>query len=210
MFAQLAPFLAVSILVIISPGPDTAVVVRNSVWGGRKSGAAAAIGVVAGLATWTVAASLGVAALIQASEPAFVALKLMGAAYLVYLGAQALRAAFRSRRDRPSGAAPGPRRIATVASARQGLMSNLANPKIAVFFTTFLPQFAPGRHPSFGVLLLLGMVFCGITLVWFLGYAAVAAAAAERLNRPRVRAVLEGITGVVLIGFGLRLATERR
>ena len=205
-----AAFLAVSVLLIVTPGPDTALVLRNSLWGGRQAGLATAAGVSLGLATWTIAASLGIAALIQASEPAFLVLRLVGAAYLTYLGAQALLAAVRRDGKHAPHDLVARVRVRPARALRQGVLSNLANPKIAIFFTTFLPQFVPPSAPSFMALLELGFIFCGITLAWLLAYAAVAAGVGGFLRRPRVRRALDGVTGVVLVGFGLRLATERR
>jgi threonine/homoserine/homoserine lactone efflux protein len=203
--AHLASFLALSALVIVAPGPDMALVARNALLGGTRGAVLTSCGVVTGLAIWTLAAGAGVAALLRASEPAFLALKVVGATYLVYLGVQALRAA--RRRDDGSmlsGPSGRPRR-----ALRQGLLSNLGNPKIAVFFTSFLPQFAPPGS-SFATLLGLGLVFCLMTLAWLVGYGATVARAGDVLRRPRVRRALEGFTGAVLIAFGVRLATEHR
>jgi threonine/homoserine/homoserine lactone efflux protein len=205
-----AAFFALSVLLIVTPGPDTALVLRNSIWGGRRAGSATATGVGLGLATWTIAASLGIAALIQASEPAFLVLKLAGAAYLAYLGVQALRAAFHGADKHGSGDLIPRTRLHPAIALRQGVLSNLANPKIAIFFTTFLPQFVPPSPHSFLALLELGFIFCGITVAWLLAYAVVAARVGGFLRRPAVRRALDGVTGLVLIGFGLRLATERR
>ena len=197
-----ATFFGLSVLLIVTPGPDTALVLRNSLWGGRRAGVATAGGVGVGLATWTVAASLGIAALIQASEPAFLALKLVGAAYLGYLGIQALLAAVR-RDDGAVSRELVPRvRVRPAKALRQGVLSNLANPKIAIFFTTFLPQFVPARAPSFQALLELGFFFCGITTAWLVAYAAAAAGVGGVLRRPSVRRAMDGVTGLVLIGFG--------
>lgn len=203
-------FFALSVLLIVTPGPDTALVLRNSLWGGRTAGVATAAGVAMGLATWTVAASVGIAALIQASEPAFLVLRLLGAAYLTYLGVQALRAAFRLEDKRAPHDLVARARVRPAKALRQGILSNLANPKIAIFFTTFLPQFVPANAPSVVALLELGFIFCAITLTWLLAYAAAAAGVGGFLRRPRVRRAMDGVTGFVLIGFGLRLATERR
>ena len=202
---SLIPFLAVSAVVIVAPGPDMALVGRNAIFGGRRVAVSTAAGVVLGLAVWSVAASVGVAALLRRSEPAFVTLKIVGALYLVWLGFQALRIAVRGPRDvavsRAIALRHRPRR-----ALRQGFLSNLANPKIAVFFTSFLPQFAqPGA--SFGALLALGLVFSLMTLVWLAGYGVFVAKAGDVLRRPRIRRVLEGFSGAVLIAFGVRLAT---
>src|SRR5687767_10984089 len=160
--AELLAFLGVAVVVIVTPGQDTALTVRNTLAGGRPAGLRTATGVVCGQAVWAVAASIGVAALLVASEPAFVALKLAGAAYLVYLGCRALLDAVRGRAhaDRAAPAGRGP-------ELRQGLLSNLANPKMAVFFSSLLPQFGE----TFGALLALGLVFCALTMLWLCLYA---------------------------------------
>jgi threonine/homoserine/homoserine lactone efflux protein len=203
MFESLAAFLAVSAIVIVTPGQDTALTIRNSLLGGRPSGLATALGVSTGQAVWTLAASAGLAALLVASEPAFVALKLVGAAYLVYLGAQSLLAALRGRQRPHTGA----RSASPAVAFRQGLLSNLGNPKMAVFFSSLLPQFG---GTSFASLLALGLLFCTLTLVWLSAYAFVVARAGDVLRRPRIRRALDAVTGVVLTAFGIRLATERR
>jgi threonine/homoserine/homoserine lactone efflux protein len=206
---NLVPFLAVSAVVIVAPGPDMALVGRNALFGGRRVAVSTSVGVVLGLAVWSLAASVGMAALLRRSEPAFVALKIVGALYLVWLGAQALRIALRGARDddvasQALGLRQRPRR-----ALRQGFFSNLANPKIAVFFTSFLPQFAP-PGAGFGVLLSLGLVFCVMTLIWMAGYGVFVARAGDVLRRPRIRRVMEGVSGTVLIAFGVRLATLDR
>jgi threonine/homoserine/homoserine lactone efflux protein len=195
--------------VIVTPGPDTALTIRNSLLGGRRSGAFTALGVASGQATWTVAASAGMAALLQASQPLFLAVRLLGAAYLVFLGLQAVRAAFAPRRMRTRETGAAGVRLAPSKAFRQGLLSNLGNPKMAVFFTSLLPQFA-GRHASFSALLALGLVFCSLTLVWLTAYAHAVAKAGDVLRRPRIRRALDGATGALLVAFGLRLAAEHR
>src|SRR5687767_7019466 len=136
---ELAAFLGIAILIIVTPGQDTALTIRNALLGGRRGGVATAAGVSVGQACWTVAASIGLAALLVASEPVFVALKLAGAAYLVYLGLQALRAALFGRPAPATGPASG----GALPAYREGVLSNLGNPKMAVFFTSLLPQFTP-------------------------------------------------------------------
>jgi threonine/homoserine/homoserine lactone efflux protein len=207
--SQLAAFIGVSALVIVTPGQDTALTIRNTLLGGRSAGILTAVGVSAGQACWTVAASAGIAALLVASEPAFVAVKLAGAAYLVFLGAQALRTALFAGPRREVSASGSPSLEPSVA-VRQGLVSNLGNPKMAVFFTSLLPQFTPSGDASFGVLLALGLVFCVMTLVWLTGYAIAVARAGDFLRRPKIRRALDALVGAVLVAFGLRLATERR
>jgi len=200
---ELAAFLGIAILVIVTPGQDTALTIRNSLLGGRAGGVATAAGVAAGQACWTLAASAGLAALVVAAEPVFVALKLLGAAYLVYLGLQALRHAFRPVAPAVERAAGPP--LAPSRAFRQGLLSNLGNPKMAVFFTSLLPQFGS----SFWSLLALGLLFCSLTLAWLSAYSFAVARAGDLLRRPRIRRTLDAVTGTLLVAFGIRLAADR-
>jgi threonine/homoserine/homoserine lactone efflux protein len=205
--ADLIGFLGVAVLVIVTPGPDTALTIRNTLLGGRAGGIATAFGVVAGQAVWALATSLGVVALLLASEPAFAAVRLAGAAYLVYLGLQTLLAAWRgSGHAVELGGSAG---LAPPVAARQGLVSNLGNPKMAAFFTSLLPQFVPAGEASFVPLILLGLTFCSMTLVWLTAYALVVARAGSYLRRTGIRRALEAATGTVLVALGLRLAAER-
>jgi threonine/homoserine/homoserine lactone efflux protein len=192
-------FLGVSGIVIVTPGQDTALTIRNTLAGGRRSGIFTAAGVATGQGTWTIAAAAGVAALLQASEPAFIALRIAGAAYLVYLGAQTLHAAFRGRRTTNP-----PKRPTARGSFRQGVVSNLGNPKMAIFFTSLLPQFGT----SFAGMLALGFVFCTMTFGWLTAYGIVVARAGDVLRRPHVRKVVAAVTGTALAAFGVRLAVE--
>jgi threonine/homoserine/homoserine lactone efflux protein len=203
-----AAFLGVSIVVIVAPGPDTALTIRNTLLGDRAGGAFTALGVASGQAAWTLATSVGLAAILAASEPAFLAVKIAGGAYLAFLGVQAVLGALRGRAGgRAPIAEPRPRLPPPVAF-RQGLVSNLTNPKMAVFFPSLLPQFTSGGDASFSDLLVLGLLFCALTLVWLTTYAVLVAKAGDFLRRPAIRRSLEGLTGAVLIGLGLRLATE--
>ena len=209
MIVDFAAFLGVSALVIVTPGQDTVLTIRNTLLGGRRAGALTALGVCTGQAAWALATSLGLAALLAASEPAFVALKLVGAAYLVYLGAHALLAALRHRAKPPLATdCCKERGLAPVAAFRQGTISNLGNPKMAVFFVSLLPQFASSGGGSFLGLLVLGLLFCTMTLVWLTGYAFAVAKAGDVLRRPRIRRAIDAVTGAVLVAFGLRLAAE--
>ncbi|HLI10673.1 MAG TPA: LysE family translocator [Alphaproteobacteria bacterium] len=204
-------FLGISLVVIVTPGPDTALTIRNTLLGGRKGGVVSALGVATGQAIWALATSAGLAALLVASAPVFTAVKLLGATYLVYLGAQSLRCAFgRSASPTPAAMVGSPRRLAPRIAFRQGLVSNLGNPKMAVFFTSLLPQFAPRHDATFAALVSLGVVFCALTFAWLAGYAVVVARAGDYLRRPRIRRAIESVTGAVLIALGLRLAAEHR
>ena len=200
---ELLTFLGVAALVIMTPGPDTAVTIRSTLVGGRGAGVMTAFGVITGQACWTLAASAGVTALLIASEPAFLAVKYIGAAYLIYLGVAALVASWRDRE------LDTPRRLPAVARStayRQGLLSDLTNPKMAAFFTSLLPQF--GR--SFASMLGFGMLFCALTWLWLALYSLALARMRAALGRGVIRRALEAVTGAVLIALGLRLATEPR
>jgi threonine/homoserine/homoserine lactone efflux protein len=210
MLDNLFAFVAVSAVVICTPGQDTALTIRNTLTSGRRSGIATAGGVAAGQAVWTVAASAGAVALLTASEPVFRTLKLVGAAYLLYLGAQSLWVAVRGRgKPRPSAGGAGLARSSSRKALREGLFSNLGNPKMAVFFASLLPQFAPEGRASFAALLALGLLFCALTFAWLTFYA-VAIARLGRLLTATVRRALDAVTGVVLVALGLRLATDQR
>jgi threonine/homoserine/homoserine lactone efflux protein len=209
VIVHLWAFVGISVVVILAPGPDTVIVTKNALIHGRRAALGSAVGVNTGLLIWTTTAALGVAALIRSSAVAFDALKVAGAVYLVWLGLQALLAARRrtalvdaeARSGRDTGWAPG---------FRQGLISDLGNPKIAVFFTTLLPQFVSSHHPVLLPYLGLGVIFVTITLVWLCFYALLAVQLSELLTRPSVKAALDRISGVVLIGLGVRIALERR
>jgi threonine/homoserine/homoserine lactone efflux protein len=207
---HLPDYMGISALIIMTPGPDTALTVRNTLRGGRRGGVLTALGVAVGQVIWSIATSAGLATVLLTVRPAFTVVQLLGASYLLFLGAQALRDGLRS--PVPT---VGPilrhvdTRIEKLTSLRQGVLSNLGNPKMAVFFTSLLPQFAPHDHPSFFSLAALGLIFCCITLGWLSGYAVIVARAGEILQRPVLRRALDAATGTILIGLGFRLATER-
>jgi threonine/homoserine/homoserine lactone efflux protein len=197
---QLAPFVVLAVVIVVTPGVDMALVTKNALLYGRRAALASAFGVNVGIALWTIAATVGLAALVQASAEVFAFVKLAGAVYLIYLGIQALRHAGR-RAD--LAALPA---VTARTAFRQGLISNALNPKIAVFFTSLLPQFGS----TLPQLLALGALFNLFGIVWLSAYALAAARAGDTLRRPRVRAVLDYLSGVVLVGLGVRLALEKR
>jgi threonine/homoserine/homoserine lactone efflux protein len=206
----LLAFVGVAVLVIVTPGPDTAMTIRGTLLGGRRAGVMTASGVVTGQACWTLAASAGVTALLVASEPAFLALKFAGAAYLVYLGLQALWSAIRGRDLHGAGEAGGPSRLPGRTAYRQGLISDLGNPKMAAFFTSLLPQFGTtDAGPSFWLMLGLGLIFCVMTWLWLVLYATAIHRLREALQGSRVRRAIEAVTGTVLVALGVRLAAEQ-
>ena len=210
MGVHLWAFLGIAALVIIAPGPDTVLVTKNALLHGRAAALGTSLGVNAGLLIWTIAAALGIAAVVRESAVAFTVLKLVGAAYLVWLGLQALRAARRRSGHESAGVDRSSARVGALLGFRQGLFSDLANPKIAVFFSSLLPQFVSGHQPVLEPFLLVGGLFVALTLVWLCGYALFAVKVSSVLVRPRVKAALDAVTGVVLVGLGVRLAFERR
>ena len=209
MGLHLTAFLGVATLMIITPGPDTALVTKNGLMYGRRASIATAFGVITGVLVWTLAAALGVAAIVHASATAFTVMKLAGAAYLIWLGIQALRAAGHANAA-DGQVVTGGRTMNVRRGFRQGLINDLANPKIAAFFTSLLPQFIDGGQPVLAPLLVLGALFAALTLAWLIVFALMASKAGGLLTRPRVKAGLDRLTGVVLIGLGVRLVTERR
>jgi RhtB (resistance to homoserine/threonine) family protein len=210
MGAHLWVFLGISAVVIVVPGPDTAIVTKNALLHGRRAALGTAAGVNIGLSVWTLACAFGVASVIEASDTAFTALKLIGAAYLIWLGVQALRAARRGGSHATQRDLDQRRSLSGRGGFRQGLLSDLANPKIGAFFTSVLPQFAGSGHAVLVPFLVLGGLFVLMTVVWLCAYALVAVKASKFLRRPRVSAAIDRVTGVVLIGFGARIALERR
>jgi threonine/homoserine/homoserine lactone efflux protein len=252
---HLAAFLLVACLIVITPGPDMAMVTKNALDGGRRAALLTALGTVTGLLVWMAASAVGIVAVLRTSAVVFTVVKLCGAAYLLILGAQALLAARRPApspltadgpatggqvadgpiSDGPAAGSPAasgraaagpaagrwaairrrlrgrrPPRLLTGPPWRQGLLCNLLNPKIAVLFTSLIPQFvAPGQSAPLQAAVLAG-IFVAITLVWLTGYAFAASAAQQVLRRGRVQRAMRAITGTALVGLGVRLAAETR
>jgi threonine/homoserine/homoserine lactone efflux protein len=202
-------FLGISILVIVTPGPDTAMTIRGVMLGGRSGGLATAAGVSLGQIIWALATAAGLVAVLLASEPVFQAIKLAGAAYLICLGAQMLWSAW-ARKDGVSSVKVDGRRLSPATAFRQGLISDLGNPKMAVFFASILPQFAHPGEGMFSGLVMLGLVFSGLTFIWLAFYAVVLAKLGRFLNRPAIRRPFEAVMGTLLVALGARLAAEQR
>jgi RhtB (resistance to homoserine/threonine) family protein len=203
---DLVAFIGVVAVIVVLPGPDMALVLQNGLARGRRAAVETALGINDGLLVWAVAAALGVAALLHASAPAFTLLKLAGAAYLVWLGLRALREAWLGPDD-PSAGRPQRRRTSPF---RQGLLSNLLNPKIALVFTTLIPQFVDAGGSAVAQTLLLAAIFIAMGLVWLTSYELFVARVGVLLKRSVVRRVLSAVSGTVLTALGLRLALERR
>jgi threonine/homoserine/homoserine lactone efflux protein len=204
MWLAIATFIPAAALIVLVPGPDTLVVLRSIVRGGRTHGWATALGTLSGLAVWIGVAALGLAAVLRASEVAYDVLRIAGACYLGYLGVQSLRAL---RHPRPADD-DGERRGIVGTGYLAGLVTNLLNPKVGVFFVTFLPGFIPHGYPVGLTSLLFGAIFLLLCVGYFTVLLASAARLMQWMRTPRVRRRLDAVTGAVLIGFGVRLATE--
>lgn len=214
---QLVPFLAGSILITVVPGADMALVMRQVFLGGTALAQRTVFGNLSGLAVHAVALAAGLSALLAASAEAYTVVKLAGAAYLVFLGIQTLRSARRGHgAEPPEGWDPAaqPRPARGVPSMRvayvQGLISTVLNPKPALLFLTYLPQFVDTARPVLPQIMFLAGVHILVGLVWMTAYAHLVARAHRTLTRPSVRRWLEGATGSVLILLGLRVAVEAR
>jgi threonine/homoserine/homoserine lactone efflux protein len=203
---QLLPYAGVVVLGAMAPGPDFAIVTRFSALGGRRFGISAAAGVAAGMAVNTAAALAGMGALLAASPTLYRWVKLIGAAYLIYIGVQALlslraknAAAELEMLEDEEG------RTGLLLAFRQGLLTNFLNPKVVVFLVTLMPQFLPDR-PSALQQLALGVVSVVMVFLWFGTVALTVSALRRFFRRPNVRKALNGITGVVLLAVGARIA----
>jgi threonine/homoserine/homoserine lactone efflux protein len=195
-------FAIASLVLIALPGPDQALIMRNALVGGRTAGVRTMLGGATGLTLHATAAALGVSALFATSAAAYATLKLVGVAYLVYLGAKMLLSARKppepeqqTRDGRPF---------------LQGFVSNALNPKVALFFLTFVPQFLPDHGSTLPLALALSALFAAIYLAWFTGLVRVVALASDALRRPRVKAWIERVTGGALVAFAVRLAAAAR
>jgi threonine/homoserine/homoserine lactone efflux protein len=202
---QLLALGGVILLAAMSPGPDFVIVTRNAMLSGRRAGTACAAGIAVGVFTWAIVTALGIAGLLAASAVAFTVVKLAGAAYLVLLGVRALLAARRGGYEAPTQA-PG-RASGGLRAFRQGLVTNLLNPKVAVFFTALLPQFLPTTATTADHLLLAG-VAASVSLVWFVLLTNVVSALRRFLTATRVRRTIDTIMGTVLVALGLRIAVQ--
>ena len=199
MLSAALAFAAVAALLTITPGADTALVLRAAVGGGPRAAMVAGAGVCLGVLVWGAATAVGLAALVAASPTAYDLLRLGGAAYLLFLGIRTWRTAG-NKHDAPT----------RNGWFRTGLLTNLLNPKVAVFYVSFLPQFIPHSAAVLPASLLLASIHAVEGLLWF----GVLAAATDRLRhvleRQQVRRAVERFTATVLVGFGLRLALESR
>jgi threonine/homoserine/homoserine lactone efflux protein len=206
----LASFTVASVLIVLLPGPDSLVVVRGLVRNGRRGGASTAAGVLCGLVVWVTATSLGLSALLQASEVGYDVLKVAGACYLLWIGARSLLSVRRTP-DEVAAEGDGPMAPAPMLGGSgffAGLLTDILNPKVGVFFVSFLPGFVPHGQSVGWTTLGFGALFTVLTALYFLGLIALSGTVSAWMSAPRIRRRLDTLTGLVLVGFGLRLAIE--
>lgn len=199
-------FAAAILMASIVPGPDFVMVTRNTMLSGRVSGMWTALGIALGVSLWVVLTAAGLAALLAASAAAFTAVKLLGAAYLVYLGVRSMLTARRDR-SRPAEIELG-RRMSRWEAFGAGLLCNLLNPKAAVFFTALMPQFIGGEGGRWTFVGELAAVAMVTNCLWFLVLANLVGLMRRFLTRPKVRAWINGATGAVMVALGLRVAVD--
>jgi len=199
-------WVALSALIIATPGPDTALIIRNALAGGPRASTLSALGVAVGILTWAAAVTLGVGVLLERSSTAFTILKLAGAAYLFYLGAKSLLS---NANGQDAGQPSTAWTLGDRSAWGQGLVSNLLNPKTGAFFVTVMPQFTIPGDPAIRLVLMVA-AFEVMLLVWLIAYGHVVSRLGRSGLGSRVRTFMTRLTGVVLIGLGARLAFERR
>ena len=204
---QVLAFALVAAVVTISPGADTLLVVRNALRGGRRDGIVTAFGIGSGLYFHAVLSAIGVSVILAHSAQAFVALKIAGAAYLAWLGFQSLRSGIRgSRAGEPAAGTAG---VPPMRSFREGLLTNLLNPKVIVFYLALLPQFLSPGDPVLAKSVLLAAIHFVEGLAW-LSFVAWAVDRSRRyFLRPALRRWMDSICGAMLIGLGAKLALEQ-
>lgn len=200
-------FVLMSILLIILPGPDTGLVTQKTITHGRKGGMQTLFGISSGLIIHTLAAVFGLSAIIVKSAFLFSVFKYVGAIYLVYLGVTSLWSVIKKKEGSTNRDVPA--KHANKSAFRQGFLTNLLNPKVAVFFLTFLPQFLTSDSNPFFQFLLMGMTYTILTVIWFLFYVSLIDFMSTWMKKPSTQRAVQGISGLVLVVFGMKLALEK-
>jgi len=208
--ARFGAYLIVATLLIVTPGPDTALVIKNALGSGWRASSMTALGIALGSLAWGLAAVLGLAVLLERSVTAFTVFKLAGAAYLVYLGVRAIAGTLRrGRQDSDAPPSETFHRVADVAAFRQGLVNNLLNPKAGAIFATALPQFVSWSDSPVRLLMMMA-AYEAVLLVWLNLYGYVVSRALQSWIGRGLGNALERLMGAVLIALGVRLAFERQ
>ncbi|MEC2473370.1 LysE family translocator [Bacillus thuringiensis] len=201
-------FIIMSICLIILPGPDTAMATKNTLIAGKVGGVKTVFGTCIALLIHTLAAVIGLSALIVKSALLFSIFKYVGALYLIYIGIKALLAV-RNKEGVDTNDISLNNENKHTSCFRQGFLTNLLNPKIAVFFLTFLPQFLNPNHNTFIQLLVTGLTYLVLTAFWFAFYIFLIDKISAFMKKPKTQRYIQGLTGIVLIGFGVKLAFEK-
>lgn len=204
--APVLAFTGIAALLTITPGADTMLVVRSALLRGRRAGLLTVLGICSGLFVHATVSALGLSVILVRSARAFEIVKLAGAAYLVFLGIQSLRSAVRPR----PAAGPASERAGARRAYVDGLLTNVLNPKVAVFYLAFLPQFIGADDPVLAKSILLASIHGAEGILWLSLVTVFVARLRGVLTQPRVQAALEGATGLVLVAIGVRLAAESR
>jgi threonine/homoserine/homoserine lactone efflux protein len=207
--SAVAAFALLGALLTVTPGLDTALVLRSAIAGGRGPAFATASGVCAGALVWGAAAAVGVSALLTASEVAYTALRFAGAAYMIFLGGRMISGALRRGAATLASAEEGSAPPTRWSAWAKGLLTNLLNPKVGAFYVAVLPQFIPPGSSHLGVGVLLASVHVLEAMVWFTAIILSAQAFGRFFRRRAVRRAVDGGTGAVLVGFGLHLGLTR-
>lgn len=200
-------YVIMCILLIILPGPDTAVVTKNTLVVNKSAGIKTMLGTLCALMIHTSAAVFGLSAIIVKSAWAFSIIKYIGAIYLVYLGVKTLIAMRKRKAAAVEVVTDSPK--PQYSSFIQGFLTNLLNPKVAVFFLTFLPQFIDPKADTLLPFLIMGITYTVLTAIWFVFYIFLLHQIRTFMNKPQTQKAMEGVTGAVLIGFGVKLAFEK-
>ncbi|MDR7236530.1 LysE family translocator [Neobacillus drentensis] len=201
-------FVLMCIFLIILPGPDTAIATKNTVKFGRIGGLKTALGTCCALLIHTSAAVLGLSAIILKSALLFSVFKYVGAVYLIYLGVKTLWS-MKKKEEAASVEINTKNQFDNTSCFKQGFLTNILNPKVAVFFLTFLPQFVDSGSNNFLPFLIMGITYTVLTAIWFLLYVYLINQISAFMKKPKAQNIIEGITGTILIGFGIKLALEK-
>ncbi|MBP2475713.1 threonine/homoserine/homoserine lactone efflux protein [Crossiella equi] len=204
------PFVLTCVAVVVSPGPSLAVIVNQALRAGRTTGLATIAGNTSGLVFWAAASALGLTALVRTSEVAFVVLKVAGAAYLCWLGIHTLIRSRRHRREAADLVTAGDRPKGLWSAYRAGLLANLSNPKAAALYLALLPQFLPPDGSVLSGTAVLTVVQMAISAGWYVLVVLAVSTVRRVLSRPAVRERLDQLSGLVLVGMGIRMATLTR
>ncbi|MCM3401050.1 LysE family translocator [Cytobacillus oceanisediminis] len=200
-------FLILSLFVVMSPGIDTALITKRTIADGRTDGYKMGLGITAGSLVHTFAAAFGLSAILMQSAAAFEIIKYAGAVYLIYLG---LSSFISMKKKKDAGIETEVESDMKKSAFKQGLLSNVLNPKVAMFFLTFLPQFVKTGENASQQLIIMGIIYTLLSISWFFIYVYFINYMREWLMSPKVQRVMDKATGLVLIGFGLKLALDKQ